>query len=146
MSRPLALLLARRVGYEARRAVRVAGDLRRRREILSTPPARDRLRVSYGYDRLPGRDDVAYGGMVKFVLLSEALPNAPRDFNVLYLGSSSMPLDARLLVGAAHRRGAAFVWNQNGVAYPAWFGAGYERLNRPRARLLRLRTLRLTPR
>lgn len=136
MTRRLPLRLARRARYEVRRTRRVVADLRRRREILRTPPARGRLRVSYGYDRLPGPDDIAYGGMVKFVLLSESLPNSPRDFNVLYLGSSSMPLDARLLVGAARRRGAAFVWNQNGVAYPGWFGPGYERLNRPRARLL----------
>jgi len=132
----LSVRLARRARHEARRAARIVGDLRRRREIVRTPPARGVLRVSYGYDALPGRNDVAFGGMVKFGLLSESMPNAPRDFNVLYLGSSSMPLDARLLVGAARRRGAAFVWNQNGVAYPGWFGPGYEKLNRPRAQML----------
>jgi glycosyltransferase involved in cell wall biosynthesis len=94
------------------------------------------LRVFYGYERMPTDADVVYGGMVKFQELSAALPNAPRDFNVLYLGSTAMPLDARALVAFARRRGAAFVWNQNGVCYPAWFGPGCDRLNRPRARLL----------
>jgi glycosyltransferase involved in cell wall biosynthesis len=111
-------------------------EQRRWRTILRTRPARERLRVSYGHAHVPGRDELAYGGMIKFQLLAETLPNAPYDFNVLYLGSSSTPPDARVLVALARRRGSAFVWNQNGVAYPAWFGSRYERLNRPRARLL----------
>ena len=86
---------------------------------------------------MPSESDVVYGGAVKFQLLNRELPNAPRDFNVLYLGSSSMPLDARMLVRLARRRGAAFVWNQNGVAYRGWYGDGWELVNRPRAQLLK---------
>ena len=77
-----------------------------------------------------------FGGTVKFRILDRALPNAPRAFNVLYLGSSSLPLEARMLVRLARRRGAAFVWNQNGVAYRGWYGDGWELVNRPCARLL----------
>lgn len=113
----------------------VARQRRRWREIAAAPPARG-LAVSYGYERMPGPDEVVFGGAVKFQLLHEALPNEPRAFNVLYLGSSSMPLDARALVRVARRRGAVFVWNQNGVAYPGWYGPGWELVNRPRARLL----------
>lgn len=113
----------------------VAREQRRWREILRTRPARDTIRVSYGYDRLPARDELAFGGMVKFQLLADRLPNASRDFNVLYLGSSSMPPDALALAWLARRRGAKLVWNQNGVAYRGWFPHP-ERLNRPRARLL----------
>ena len=39
-------------------------------------------------------------------------------------------------MGLARRRGAAFAWNQNGVAYPGWYGGGFELVNRPRARLM----------
>jgi glycosyltransferase involved in cell wall biosynthesis len=85
---------------------------------------------------MPTREDVVYGGQVKFQLLHEQLPNEPRVFNVLYLGSTIMPLEAPTLVRLARRRGAAFVWNQNGVAYPGWYGLGWELLNEPRARLL----------
>jgi glycosyltransferase involved in cell wall biosynthesis len=113
-----------------------ARQRRRWREIAATPPRRAELAVSYGLDRMPGPDDVVYGGAVKFSLLAEALPNAPRDFNVLYLGSTSMPLEARTLVRLARRRGAPFVWNQNGVAYRGWHGDGWELENAPRARLL----------
>jgi glycosyltransferase involved in cell wall biosynthesis len=108
----------------------------RRRSIAAAAPRTDGPAVFYGVDRMPGPDEVVIGGAVKFQLLAESLPNAPRDFNVLYLGSSSMPLDAPALVRLARRRGASFVWNQNGVAYPGWYGGGYELVNRPRARLL----------
>jgi glycosyltransferase involved in cell wall biosynthesis len=105
-------------------------------EIAATPPRADGVAVSYGYEQMPSPDDVVYGGHVKFSLLDEALPNAPRDFNVLYLGSSSLPIEAPQLTRLARRRGAAFAWNQNGVAYPGWYGPGWELVNEPRARLL----------
>src|SRR5439155_16682653 len=106
------------------------------REIAATPPRAAGVAVSYGYETMPGRGDIVFGGAVKFQLLHDTLPNAPRDFNVLYLGSSSLPLDAGALVRLARRRGAPLVWNQNGVAYPGWYGPGFELVNRPRARLL----------
>ena len=109
----------------------------RLREIAHTAPRRGEIAVSYGVDEMPGDGDVVFGGAVKFLLLHRTFPNTPRDFNVLYLGSSSMPLEARTLARLARRRGAAFVWNQNGVAYRGWYGDGWELVNAPRARLLR---------
>jgi glycosyltransferase involved in cell wall biosynthesis len=99
-------------------------------------PAAQGVNVSYGWDRMPALGDVSRGGIVKFEHLAQTLPNRPRDFNVLYLGSSSLPLDARTLVRVARLRGAAYAWNQNGVAYPAWAGDRYRDVNRPMARLL----------
>jgi glycosyltransferase involved in cell wall biosynthesis len=113
-----------------------ASQGRRWREIAATPPRRGEVAVSYGIERMPGRDDVVFGGAVKVQLLDGEHPNSPRDFNVLYLGSSSMPLDGPRLVELARRRGAAFVWNQNGVAYRGWYGDGWELVNRPRSKLL----------
>jgi glycosyltransferase involved in cell wall biosynthesis len=127
---------AHRVVYELRRGRRLLRDRRRHRAIVAAGRSEQGIHVSYGYDRVPGPGEVAFGGFVKFQLLARELPNEPRRFNVLYLGSSSMPLDAAPLVKAARRRGARFVWNQNGTAYRGWYGDGYERLNRPRARLL----------
>ena len=91
-------------------------------------------RLFYGRDRIPARDDPVSGGMVKYQALDHAFPNSPRDFNLLYLGSSTVPADARILLRLARRRGARVVWNQNGVAYPAWHGAGWERTNEPLSR------------
>lgn len=108
----------------------------RLRLIARTSPRRGGLAVSYGVERMPADDEVVIGGHVKFQLLAADLPNSPEDFNVLYLGSSSIPAEAGALVRLARRRGAPFVWNQNGVAYPGWYGPGWELVNRPRARLL----------
>src|SRR5581483_4695005 len=120
---------ARNAWTAARHTLRQAS---RWRELAATPPRAGELAVCYGLERMPGPDEIVYGGAVKFQLLHEAFPNAPRDFNVLYLGSSSLTLDSRPLVRLARRRGAAFVWNQNGVAYPGWYGPGYELVNAPR--------------
>lgn len=91
--------------------------------------------VFYGVD-LAAADEVTQGGIVKFQRLAEALPNTPAGFNVLYLGSSSMPTAAHLLVRLARAKGAAFVWNQNGVGYPGWAGPAYDRVNAPMRRAL----------
>lgn len=106
------------------------------RAIASATPRHGDAAISYGVEQMPAESEVVYGGAVKFQVLHREFPNAPRDFNVLYLGSSSMPVDASMLVRLARRRGAAFVWNQNGVAYPAWYGDGWQLVNRPRSRLL----------
>ena len=105
-------------------------------QIAATPARRDGLAVSYGVERMPSSGDVVIGGHVKFSVLDDALPNAPRDFNVLYLGSSALPLEAHRLVELARRRGAAFAWNQNGVAYRGWYGDGWQLVNEPRAKLM----------
>jgi glycosyltransferase involved in cell wall biosynthesis len=124
----------------ARNALALRRALSRQRprwaSIASTPPRSDRIAVSYGVEEMPSERDVVFGGHVKFSLLDGDLPNAPRDFNVLYLGSSAMPLEAPRLVALARRRRAPLVWNQNGVAYRGWYGDGWELVNRPRARLL----------
>lgn len=91
-------------------------------------------RLYYGHDRIPGLDERTHGGAVKFQALDGAFPNSPRDFNVLYLGSSTLPADAPMLIRLARKRRAAVLWNQNGVAYRGWHGPGWEQLNAPLAR------------
>lgn len=126
----------RRARNAAAEAMLVARQRGRWRAIAAASPRSDGPAVSYGTEEMPTASDVVFGGAVKFQLLEQELPNAPRDFNVLYLGSSSMPMGAPQLVRLARRRGAAFVWNQNGVAYRGWYGDGWELVNRPRARML----------
>jgi glycosyltransferase involved in cell wall biosynthesis len=71
---------------------------------------------------------------VKFQRLAQVYPDAGPRFNVLYLGSSDRPDDLRQLIAIARRRGAAFVWNQNGVASPGWAGTRTHSINAPLAR------------
>ena len=87
--------------------------------------------VSYGVRRLG-----THGGAIKFRELARFFPNRTRGYSVLYLGSSTMPPSAERLVARARRRGAAFAWNQDGVAYPGWHGPGWEETNAPKARAL----------
>lgn len=78
---------------------------------------------------------IVHGGAVKLLHLRKALASDALTFNTLYLVSSAQPRFARDLVRACKERGIVFVWNQNGVGYPAWAGAESERHNAPMRRL-----------
>jgi glycosyltransferase involved in cell wall biosynthesis len=92
--------------------------------------------VSYGL-AVPASDQPAVGGIVKLQHLSLLYPDEPRRFNVAYFVSSRLPDGALSLAAWARRKGARVVLNQNGVAYPAWYGSGWERENAPMTALLR---------
>ena len=103
-------------------------------------PARGEVAVSYGHRRIPAPGEPVEGGMVKFQRLQAAFPHRSRDFNLLYLGSSSLPTDEQTVIELARRRGAPVVVNQNGIAYPAWAGSDTERLNARLRRVLQAAT------
>ena len=96
-------------------------------------PKRGRPVLSYGDPMEAG--SIVHGGRVKLLHLAEEFPTAA-DFNLLYLVSSAPPRFALELIEWARARGVKLVWNQNGVAYPAWYGARCEELNGP-MRILR---------
>lgn len=93
-------------------------------------------RVYYGHDRIPSRNEKTGGAIIKFQDLQEGFPNTIRDANILYLVSSALPTFPEIMVREAKKRGVFFVLNQNGVAYPAWHGPGWEKKNRPMSFLL----------
>jgi glycosyltransferase involved in cell wall biosynthesis len=97
---------------------------------------RGRVRVYYGYRYLPAREQVAVGGLVKLQALARRFPNTRRSFSVLYLVSSCLPEGAVALARAAKRKQVRIVVNQNGVAYPGWYGRGWQGINVPMAELL----------
>jgi len=114
------------VGARARERRRWRGPVER-----SVPP-----RVFYGKDQLPGRSEVAGGGIVKCQDLASMFPNTPDHPNILYLVSSALPVQAAHMCRLARKAGAVLVLNQNGVAYPAWHGPGWKRTNEPMAAVL----------
>jgi glycosyltransferase involved in cell wall biosynthesis len=93
--------------------------------------------VGYG-QRVPPRTEVAVGGIVKLQELQDRFGSAALRYNVLYLVTSRLPDGAVEEARWARRRGARVVLNQNGVAYPAWYGDGWRRENAPMAQLLTL--------
>jgi glycosyltransferase involved in cell wall biosynthesis len=95
------------------------------------------IRVTYGLG-IPAHDQSAVGGIVKLQHLSALYPEERRRFNVVYFVSSRLPDGALPLAAWARRKGARVVLNQNGVAYPAWYGPGWERENAPMTALLRM--------
>jgi glycosyltransferase involved in cell wall biosynthesis len=125
-----------------RRPLRAALDeparraCRRRLEALPFTVPRGEPVLSYG-SALPRNDGaLVQGGRVKLAHLDRVYPEAARDFNVLYLVSSAIPPHALELVRFAKKRGVRFVWNQNGVAYPAWAGKFTDDVNGPMRELL----------
>ena len=94
-------------------------------------------RVFYGFDRLPPAQ-VMSGGLVKVLDLQTVFPNQPQGANILYLISSALPLLADCMARQARVAGAKVVLNQNGVAYPGWYGTGWQHVNRPMRNVLSL--------
>lgn len=76
-----------------------------------------------------------HGGAVKLLSLRDGFTNHEAKFNLLYLVSSALPEFAEDLVEICRAKGIRFVWNQNGVAYPAWAKSESERFNGPMRRL-----------
>jgi glycosyltransferase involved in cell wall biosynthesis len=111
----------------------------RRREAVRwdrVPPVSAGVRVFYGLEEMPGSDGPVTGGIVKTLDLQSLYPNTPRGGNLLYLVSSALPPFAELMVKQARAHGVGVVWNQNGVAYPAWFGPGWNRENATMRKLI----------
>lgn len=114
----------------------IAGKIIRRigaewREFRRWRSFRDSIRVFYGVEQMPGRQDLVSGGMVKCIDLAERFPSCSAAPNLLYLVSSALPDRRELMVREAQRVGGRVVLNQNGVAYPAWAGHDWSRINAP---------------
>lgn len=90
----------------------------------------------YGLYHVPAPSEPAVGGIVKLQHLVREFPDESIRFNVLYLVSSRLPDGPEALATWARRKGAKIVLNQNGVAYPAWHGPGWEKVNAPMSALL----------
>lgn len=105
----------------------IRANLRERRRW--SPCAGDGIRVFYGIDRFPARSEIVHGGFVKCLDLVQRFPSHFRSPNLLYLVSSALPPFFQLMIRHAKKAGAPVVLNQNGVAYPAWHGPGWEKVN-----------------
>lgn len=134
--------LARFLPSPARRALRTALDapgcwaFRRKLRRSGFRIATGGPVLSYGSALVRNGEARVHGGRVKLTHLDRAFPEKSDSFNVLYLVSSAIPPHAMELVRFAKARGVKFVWNQNGVAYPAWAGPFTRDVNDPMRALL----------
>jgi glycosyltransferase involved in cell wall biosynthesis len=97
--------------------------------LLAPTSSANGIRVFYGHDLVPEEGDPVAGGTAKFQRLARRFPNRSTDFNLLYLGSTSLPRDLEALLRLARRRGIPVVLNQDGIAYPGWAGEATDELN-----------------
>lgn len=98
----------------------------------------DEMAVMYGGCTRPGPAGILHGGRVKLTHLESIYPEVPNKANILYMVSSAVPEFAEELVLWAKGKGVKFVWNQNGIAYPAWAGNSYSGINQRLSGLMRL--------
>lgn len=117
-------------------ALRCMHSLKESRRQWATYEDADDVRVFYGVDQLPFRNECASGGIIKCQDLEKFFPNVPQGSNLMYLVSSALPVTSVYMAHRAIGAGAKVVLNQNGVAYPAWHGPGWERTNAPMRSLL----------
>lgn len=85
-------------------------------------------KVYYGVE-IPSKSEYASGGIIKLQDLAVIYPNTPESANILYLVSSALPYHPDIIVNYAKKAGVKIVLNQNGVAYPAWYGEGWDKAN-----------------
>ena len=94
--------------------------------------------LSYAGQSVPDKNGVIHGGRVKLIPLAQEYPEKESLTNILYLVSSAVPKHAEVLVRHLKGKGIKFVWNQNGVAYPAWDNDNYKVTNLKLASLLHM--------
>lgn len=104
---------------------------RRRRATMARSAARD---PRLGFGGVLGDGRPIHGGAVKLLPLREAFAGSDEECNLLYAVSSSPPKFCDDLFRRCAQLGIPVVWNQNGVAFPAWSGPEGERLNGPMRR------------
>jgi glycosyltransferase involved in cell wall biosynthesis len=124
-------------GRRVKRAARGLGRATQRAVLASAGRPRGGVHVCYGFWRVPRPAAHAAGGIVKLQRMQARFPHRPWRFNLLYLVSSRLPTDPDGLVSLARAHGVPIVLNQNGVAYPAWHGPGWEATNATLGRVLR---------
>ena len=86
--------------------------------------------LSENFPRQPAsRQEHAHGGAVKMTYLAENFPHAYPTANILYAVSSVGHRIKPQVIAEAKRKNLKIIVNQNGVAYPAWHGTGWENTN-----------------
>jgi glycosyltransferase involved in cell wall biosynthesis len=112
------------------RALRVWPERWQAQRLAAQLKPTPNLTVCYltsAFPRRPAlRTEFAHGGAVKLTFLAETFPHAYPAASLLYTVSSIPHPGQADIVRVARQKGLKIVLNQNGVAYPAWHGQGWE--------------------
>jgi glycosyltransferase involved in cell wall biosynthesis len=76
------------------------------------------------------RTEIAHGGEVKMTFLSETFAHSYPQSSLLYVVSSVDHIAKINIIQIAKQNGLKIILNQNGIAYQAWHGKGWEEPNR----------------
>jgi len=110
------------------------------RRLMAVRKAQQGISVLYLTEEFPAppptRREYAHGGTVKMTFLAETFFHSFPSANLLYTVSSVGHRFSPQIVKEAKRKGLKVVVNQNGVAYPAWHGEGWEKTNQPMRKAL----------
>jgi glycosyltransferase involved in cell wall biosynthesis len=82
------------------------------------------------FNRDYSANSIIRGGGVKLEQLRNHFPHSSENYDCLYLVSSALPENFIRLIKEAKAKQHLIVWNQNGVAYPAWAPNTYQAINR----------------
>ncbi len=93
----------------------------------------DHKEIFYLTRRFPARPatrtEYSNGGEVKMTFLAESYPHHYPQVDILYAVSSVDHVAKNDIIRQARKKGIKIILNQNGVAYLAWHGAGWEATN-----------------
>jgi len=116
------------------RAVRTLPARQSARQAAAHLQVTTGIAVCYLTNQFPARpalrSEYSFGGAVKLTFLAESFPHSYPQASLLYTVSSVDHVAKSAVVRAARNKGLKIVLNQNGVAYPAWYGKGWEVPNR----------------
>tara|TARA_Y100001960_G_scaffold321521_1_gene396434 strand:+ start:579 stop:1691 length:1113 start_codon:yes stop_codon:yes gene_type:complete len=128
-------MIRKRLAEDLRHALGSVASYNLRRQ-LGMGSKKRQPQVCYGMLQVPPPESRTFGGMVKVQRLQTMYPNEIASANILYLVSSCLPRGAVAIARDAIRAGCRLVLNQNGVAYPGWYGSGWEHVNAPMRSLM----------
>jgi len=136
MSNLFVLIVKKPAGYVLRKLKQEAYKYRLFRQQIMVPEKG--MYLCYAGQSEPDSNGIIHGGRVKLKHLSSEFPETKLLVNVLYMVSSAVPQYGELLVRYLKGKGVKLVWNQNGVAYPAWDSENYKVTNSKMANLLHM--------
>ena len=130
------LLVKRPIGLFLKKLEEVRYKRTLTRQQLKVPD--EGIYLNYADQSVPDNNGIIHGGRVKLVHLAQQYPEKKLLTNLLYLVSSAIPQHAEVLVRYLKGMDVKFVWNQNGVAYPAWDSENYKITNSRLSALLHM--------